>query len=155
MTAEFSEADMDAAIARAFGRRDRRQGKAGEAQLEVRIAEAFGRDPAAWAVEEVERGPAASPGDPVVAGLVQEVAVLARTKLGLSEARANLHAQSEALAAREFSPSVAEAVVKLRAYRDQLRGGVSAGRAMSDAELDRVIEEAFRRQAGSAGQGQS
>lgn len=52
--------------------------------------------------------------------LMNEVSSLSESRLGLSEDRARLHAQSEALDARERSGSVAEAVKAFERYRDVL-----------------------------------
>lgn len=142
MSKEVTEASLAIQIAEAFGRKPpewavearrselREAGKptmsANEA-LDVKCSAVFGSVDAGRLAEAnavLQPVVAASVDQQGLQGrmtaLMNEVASLSESRLGMSPERARLNAQSEALYARELSRSVAEAVTALERYRDVL-----------------------------------
>jgi hypothetical protein len=97
--------------------------------LNVKCGEAFGRVPDRARLQEAEKVLAgvrstvqeqAALGREAT-GLVEEIAELAETRLGMSPERGRLYAQSEALRAKEVSSRPGRVVESLRSHRDALK----------------------------------
>lgn len=144
---KVTEAELAIDLAKTFGRTppswavDARRKELGEAgqptmsvneALDVKCSAAFGRVSDRGRLAEAEtilarKVPASgSSGNAALqqrmTALMNEVSALAESRLGYSAERGKLHAQSEALYARERSSSVKEAVEEFARHRDHLIG---------------------------------